>query len=619
MAQFEDRAVVTPYLPGFAQGMRQPGQIITLSLPELPLDVPWARIDTWLDAWLDDPLDEHQLDQKWLRFSDSYSNPARLAWRIAVVAATLLRVCGIPFLDPGRVLSVSAATTNTPVAHKKLIKNTWQCELAIPNVEGLSSQTLMLTYETCTAWLLHLATSVQSEDVLSRFYQQLETQTLPHLLASSQISSSAMVLLRAAHQQAVPWSYEGQGIYQLGWGEKSSRFLNTGIESDSAIGIEAAGHKYIAAQWLRQAGLPASEHHLISNEEHAVQAAHQLGWPVVIKPADCERGEGVSVDVDSDAKVREAFKNARTLSTQVLVERQALGHCHRVLVVRGELMYVVKRLPVAVQGDGYHTVAELMATTMDGWRKLAPWRRPPPLLRDELAQTCLRHAGLALDAIPQKGVWAPLRRIESTADGGRDEDMIAVIHPDNKALAIRAAALFDMDIAGIDIISTDISVPWHVNGAIINEINASPAMGAGVSSKAAMPAVIDCLMGGNGRIRIEAFLGGNAAFERAEQRHQKLVAQGVACYLTSHQLTQDEAGNTQPMACAGLFLRCRALLLDKSVGAIMLVIQNDELVQTGLPVDAFDVVEQVDNQLSGDIEGLLALLRHHMSDNTIRD
>jgi cyanophycin synthetase len=612
MSQFEHRLAVAPNLQeglqGYGYGLRQPAQILTLSLQELPLDLSWTRIDAWLEAWLDDPLDENLNDQKWLKSGEQYSNAARLAWRIAVAAATLLRVCGIPFLEPGRVLSVFPAATSI----SRSVKNAaWQCELAIPRVDGIPPQVIMMTYDICTAWLLHVVTSPPIDDLLSRFYQQLETQTLSQLLASTQISSSAMVLLRTAHEKNIPWSYEGQGICQLGWGEKSLRFLNTSIESDSVIGTEAAGHKYIAAQWLRRVGLPAPEHHLMNSKAHAVQAAHLLGWPVVIKPADCERGEGVSIDVNSDLKVHKAFENARLLSAQVLVERQVPGSCHRVLVVRGEVMYVVKRLPIAVQGDGYHTVAELMATKMDSWRKQPPWRRPPPLIVDELAKQCLYNVGLAFDSIPQKGQWAPLRRIESTADGGLDEDMIAVLHPDNKALAIRAAALFGMDVAGVDIISTDISVPWHMNGAIINEINAAPSMGAGPSSKAAMPAVIECLIRGNGRIRIEAFIGGDAAFSRAQQRQKKLVAEGVACYLISHQLTQDETGNNQPMACEGLFLRCRALLMDKSVGAIILVIQNDELIQTGLPVDVLDRIETVDNGLCGNTEQMLHLINSH--------
>jgi cyanophycin synthetase len=44
-----------------------------------------------------------------------------------------------------------------------------------------------------------------------------------------------------------------------------------------------------------------------------------------------------------------------------------------------------------------------------------------------------------------------LRVIESTADGGYDQDVGAVVHPDNIHIAVRAAALFDLEVAGVDI------------------------------------------------------------------------------------------------------------------------------------------------------------------------
>src|SRR5690606_24429942 len=110
----------------------------------------------------------------------------------------------------------------------------------------------------------------------------------------------------------------------------------------------------------------------------------------------------------------------------------------------------------------------------------------------------LARAGLTLDSVPAAGAWAWLRRIESTEWGGVDEDFSTTLHPDNAAIAIRAAELFGLDIAGVDIISTDITRPWHENGAIINEVNSSPLLGASLSSLNSMPAVLARLVPCNG-------------------------------------------------------------------------------------------------------------------------
>jgi hypothetical protein len=51
------------------------------------------------------------------------------------------------------------------------------------------------------------------------------------------------------------------------------------------------------------------------------------------------------------------------------------------------------------------------------------------------------------------------------------------IHPENIALAIHAAKVLRLELAGVDLISTDISQPYHANGACINEVNYAPVLG----------------------------------------------------------------------------------------------------------------------------------------------
>jgi cyanophycin synthetase len=51
------------------------------------------------------------------------------------------------------------------------------------------------------------------------------------------------------------------------------------------------------------------------------------------------------------------------------------------------------------------------------------------------------------------------------------------LHPVNLAAALAAAEAFRLEVAGVDMISTDISVPWTENGAAINEVNGGPLLG----------------------------------------------------------------------------------------------------------------------------------------------
>lgn len=314
---------------------------------------------------------------------------------------------------------------------------------------------------------------------------------------------------------------------------------------------------------------------------------------MVVKPADRDRGEGVTVAVGSDDALRHAVQHALAFSEQILIERMAAGVCHRVLVVRGKVLYTVRRQPVSVEGDGRRTVAECIQAANARQKSIPLWDRPPPHPSDDLARQALNRAGLTMDSILAPGAWGSLRPIESTEWGGRDEDFSATLHPDNVAIAIQAAALFDLDIAGIDIISCDITRPWHENGALINEVNPAPLLGASQSSLDTLPALMALLVPGRGRIPIEVVVGAEGAETRALARQQYWLDRGRACYVTSHATTVAPNGQAVPLALSGLFVRCMALLTNRRVGALVLLVQTDELLETGLPVDHFDRVERI--------------------------
>lgn len=433
---------------------------------------------------------------------------------------------------------------------------------------------------------------------------------------------STLEVLRAAYRLDIPFRPLGRGVYQLGWGSRARRIERSTTDGDSVFGMRWTHDKWMASELLRAAGLPAPVNRLVMTAEEARAAARSLGYPVVVKPVDRDRGEGVSVDVGDDEGVARAYTTARECSPgkRVLVERQAPGVCHRIFVAAGRLLYAVRRLPAGVYGNGRTSIGSLVDAECARRMGLPPWKRAPLCALDDSALEMLARQGLGPEDVPGAGRFVALRRIETTASGGVDEEVTHALHPENVRAAIAAARLFGLEVAGVDMISPDITAPWHANGAILNEVNFAPLLGGGEISRRYVEEYLFRLVDGRGRIPVEVFVGGAAAWEAAAARWRTLLQAGMAAVLSSDVRTLGGDGQPFGLAVDGLHARVRALTLRAEVGALVLVVQTLELLRTGIPLDRVDRVVVIDGDIrtagsparqaaDAEVAGLIALCR----------
>ena len=548
----------------------------------LPAAVDLPALDDWLMRVLQTPIDA--IDPAAGCSQSPPSAPQERAsqwlWRALLLARQLLQASRIPVFDPPQIISLNGPDAGT---------GRWQAQVALARVQQLPvsaySEALTAALRLC-----ELAASRMLTDAsLEGFYAEAN-RMIGRLTRLMPPGKSTLPLLQAAHERGIPFLHLGGGIFQLGWGSKSHRTDRSATELDSAIGARLAQSKALTARLLQGAGLPAPQHQVVTDAVTALATAQRLGWPVVVKPQDLDRGEGVTVDVADQAALRAAFATAQALSPsrQVIVERQVTGCCHRLFIARGRLLYAVKRLPMSVLADGRHSIAELVQAELDTQRCLPPWQRSKMQPLDALALSALAAAGHDTKSVPAAGQWVALRRIESTAWGGVDEEVSAIVHPENLRIALEASRLFGLDIAGIDLITPDIARPWFENGAIINEVNHAPQLGGGEISRRQIPALLDLLIQDRGRIPIELFVGGAAAWTAASQRWQALLADGLRAYLTGPELTLEPSGARRHMALTGSYPRASALALSTSVDAIVMAVPVREFVTAELPFEGVD-------------------------------
>jgi cyanophycin synthetase len=557
----------------------------------------------------------------------SSESPAsyRLALGIMLVVRYLLQAIKVPVFQAGRVLSVLPLGSDAPVVAVCIV-NIVNAEL--PLLDQIHPDCYRLAVSCAAAWLPRLAQQPVSRGAVAQLHAAIEREILAPLKSRVPGGKSSFQVMRVAHQMQIPFMHLGGGVYQLGWGQHLQLIDRSATVADAAIGARVAQDKAVSALFLRRAGLPAGAHQLVRNPDDALAAAQRLGWPVVVKPADRDRGEGVSVQVLDAAALHKAFALAQQCSKsgRILVEKQVEGVCHRLFIAHCQLLYAVKRWPRSVFGDGVHTVAALVDQAQALQNERAPWLREPPYPRDDLTLRALQQQGLGWASVPAAGQRVHLRDIESTQWGGWDEEVTHQLHPDNLTMALQTAHLLGLSVAGVDVISSDITQPWHQNGAIINEVNHAPLLGGGEISRKYTPQFLRGLMHGDGRIPVEVFVGKQSALNLAQARLTELAKAQDGIYLTSHECTWRASAahlTPQPVVFSfeGLVSRVQALLMNRSVRVLLMVVQTDELLSTGLPVDriaalrnAGDFLARTDGQDDADTrqaveQNLMTMLR----------
>ncbi len=341
------------------------------------------------------------------------------------------------------------------------------------------------------------------------------------LLAERQaFGPSTQALVDEAVSRDIPWiRLDRHSLVQFGQGAHQQRIRATMTSRTPAIAVDIASDKNLTNQLLASAGLPVPRSQVVRRIEQAVAAAEAMGYPVVVKPLDGNHGRGVQLDLrDADA-VRRAFPVAlrETRSGQVQVETYVRGRDHRVLVIDGKVAAIAERVPASVTADGVHTVRQLVdIENTDPRRGFGHEKVLTRIALNEAAEELVRKQGFSMDDVPPRGTSISLAMTGNMSTGGTSIDRTAEAHPDNVEIAETAARIVGLDVAGIDLMVPDISVPVGEQGGAIVEVNAAPGFRMHTNPTEGEPQyvakpVLDLLFppGTNARIPIVGVTGTN--------------------------------------------------------------------------------------------------------------
>nr|ABV22540.1 truncated cyanophycin synthetase [synthetic construct] len=346
-----------------------------------------------------------------------------------------------------------------------------------------------------------------------------DIQDLKDLWRDASLGPSTEAIVKEAEKRGIPWmQLSARFLIQLGYGVNHKRMQATMTDKTGILGVELACDKEATKRILAASGVPVPRGTVINFLDDLEEAIEYVGgYPIVIKPLDGNHGRGITIDIRSWEDAEAAYEAARQVSRSIIVERYYVGRDDRVLVVDGKVVAVAERVPAHVIGNGRSTVAELIEEINqdpnrgDGHDKV--------LTKIELDRTSyqlLERAGYTLNSVPPKGTICYLRATANLSTGGTAVDRTDEIHPENVWLAQRVVKIIGLDIAGLDIVTTDISRPLRELDGVIVEVNAAPGFRMHVAPSQGIPrnvagAVMDMLFPNeqSGRIPILSVTGTN--------------------------------------------------------------------------------------------------------------
>ena len=286
---------------------------------------------------------------------------------------------------------------------------------------------------------------------------------------------STQAIVDGARKRNIPMLRLTEGnLVQLGYGKAQRRIWTAETDTTSAVAESIAHDKELTRQLLTSVGVPVPAGRVVSDAEDAWAAAQEIGLPVVVKPQSGNKGRGVSIQLEDRAAVLSAFAIAKSEhdTAHVVVERCIPGRQHRVLVVGDKAIAASGGQPQTLTGDGQRSLQELvLVANTDPLRGDDVVQPLSPLVLDAIALDLLARQNLTPKSVPELGRVVTLRY-----NGDLTTDETDRLHPETAEQCVLAARSIGLDIAGIDLIASDISKPLEQQGGAVVEVNSSPGL-----------------------------------------------------------------------------------------------------------------------------------------------
>ncbi len=245
---------------------------------------------------------------------------------------------------------------------------------------------------------------------------------------------------------------------------------------NNSVAAAIASYKSTSNKFLRKKGFPMPKQTSARSAKDIIKYLDESGLQdIVIKPKRGVGGHGVTILPRSKEEIEAAYNEARehNLSRKqphAVVEEFIPGENYRLLVLGDKVIAAAHRIAASVTGNGTDTIEVLIKNKNKQLKKMSR----PTIPVDEETHTTLEQNNMTLQSIPQKGKEVKLRFNANMTSGGSTRECLSEVHPEYKKVAIEITKAIGLELAGLDLITTDITKPTKNYG--INEVNHNPGL-----------------------------------------------------------------------------------------------------------------------------------------------
>lgn len=399
-----------------------------------------------------------------------------------------------------------------------------------------------------------------------------------------------------AKKAGIPVAYTFRSGLRFGQGFRQRTLQRKLTDRTPHLAVIKATDKTRTIEALKRVGLPTPAHIEVEDADKAVTAANGIGFPVVVKPVNTDRGVGITVGIATEDAVRIAFELARRFDPRVAVERFVPGNTYRLLVIDGKFAAASCTVPTDIVGDGRSTIRQIVEQINSTQQRGPGHQRTLTRLElDEEALTILTSLNLAPDFVLKPGQSTRIRTTSNLSRGGTSVAVTGEVHQDVCRLAELCASVIGLDAAGIDYRAPSISQSWRDIECAVIEVNPSPGLRMHFAPAVGKPmnagrAILKMLYpeGAKSRIPVVAVTGTNG-----KTTTTRLIAHILThCGMVTARTTTDEMAIADHIIirddCAGAGF-ARQVLAMPHVEAAALEVARGGLIKYGLGFERCDV------------------------------